>query len=284
MILVSPMRNSDHSYLLQAGSLPTNPALLQATYDVALNWVYSTGRSALNKISNVTFFIVAPLMMYLMHPYAKERTWAVHVFWPMLMVVGIFSAYYHMTLSYLGQLLDEISILWILAVGYSIWFPRPHFPNFIKDRRQFVSAVSVAACVSTLMSFAKPTVNAYVLNCVTFHIIYVLVLEMRKCTIPKIHRLAAMSVCWWLLAISCWLSDRLLCGFWRWINFCYLHSFWHVLISITVVHSITLFAYFDAVYEIPQCQPEIQYWPSNRCQFGLPYLAVHSNQKPKKSC
>lgn len=42
--------------------------------------------------------------------------------------------YFHMTLSYVGQLLDELSILWTLAVAYSFWYPRVYFPRFIKTR------------------------------------------------------------------------------------------------------------------------------------------------------
>lgn len=43
--------------------------------------------------------------------------------------------YFHMTLSFLGQLLDEISILWLLASGYSVWMPRCYFPKFVKGNR-----------------------------------------------------------------------------------------------------------------------------------------------------
>lgn len=42
--------------------------------------------------------------------------------------------YFHMTLSYVGQLLDELSILWTLAVAYSFWYPKVYFPRCIKSR------------------------------------------------------------------------------------------------------------------------------------------------------
>jgi len=39
-----------------------------------------------------------------------------------------------MTLSYVGQLLDELSILWTLAAAYSFWYPKVYFPRCIKSR------------------------------------------------------------------------------------------------------------------------------------------------------
>ncbi|XP_051893797.1 alkaline ceramidase 1 isoform X2 [Pristis pectinata] len=190
-----------------------------------------------NMISNVSFFISAPIMMYLLHPYAQKRNKAVYLIWIMVMLVGCFSAYYHMTLSYFGQLLDELSILWVLAIAYMLWFPKRHL-KFIKSR----------------------------------------------CTDQRIIHLAFATVAWWFIAISCWLSDRLLCAFWRQINFYYLHSFWHVLINMAVVHGATLFAYFDAFYEIPETNPEVKYWPENWRYLSVPYLAIKMKDPLQKSC
>ncbi|KAM4706715.1 alkaline ceramidase 1 isoform 3-T3 [Discoglossus pictus] len=191
-----------------------------------------------NTVSNVVFFIVGPMMMYLLHPYASKRSLAVHLVWLMFIIVGLFSVYFHMTLSFLGQMLDELSILWVIAIAYSVWFPRPYFPSFIKNR----------------------------------------------CVYQDVHRLAVLSFCLWAVAISCWLSDRFFCGFWKRMNFCYLHSIWHIMICITVVYSNTLFSYFDAMYEIPECNPRVQYWPLKSLSIGLPYLTITKNPVPKKNC
>uniref|UniRef100_A0A4W3JGK3 Alkaline ceramidase n=1 Tax=Callorhinchus milii TaxID=7868 RepID=A0A4W3JGK3_CALMI len=38
-------------------------------------------------ISNSSFFISAPITMYLAHPYAREKSGAVHLVWIMLMLI-----------------------------------------------------------------------------------------------------------------------------------------------------------------------------------------------------
>lgn len=40
------------------------------------------------QVSNLIFFIIAPIMLYLLHPYAKERNLAIHLVWIMMIFVG----------------------------------------------------------------------------------------------------------------------------------------------------------------------------------------------------
>lgn len=117
------------------------------------------------QFSNVFFLVFGPLMMFLMHPYAQKRSRAVYYVSVLFMAVGtcecmklwecsgnapspnlttsaclhlptgVFSMYFHMTLSFMGQMLDEISILWLLSSGYAVWMPRCYFPKFIKGNR-----------------------------------------------------------------------------------------------------------------------------------------------------
>ncbi|KAI1891617.1 hypothetical protein AGOR_G00145630 [Albula goreensis] len=237
-----------------------------------------------NTMSSFIFFVVSPIMLYLFHPYARERNLAVHLVWLMMIFVGLFSMYFHMTLSYVGQMLDEISILWVLAIGYALWFPRRHFPFFVKDRSSFCWMVLLITIVTTLSSFIKPTANAYALNCFAIHILYSLGVEMRSCTDQRVLRLARVSIGLWVLAISCWISDRFGCSFWQKLNFCYLHGIWHILIVVATAYGSTLIAYLDANYEIPYSLPDLQYWPHDNWALGLPYIVLKGTTKTQKSC
>ncbi|NXG55676.1 ACER1 ceramidase, partial [Hemiprocne comata] len=198
-----------------------------------------------------------------------------------LLLAGIFSMYFHMTLSYMGQILDELSILWALAVAYSFWYPRVYFPRFIKTRKHFFWLSGVTTVISTLMSFIKPAFNAYALNCIAFHLLYLTRRELKKCNDKRVHRMAAVMVVWWVLAITSWLSDRWLCGLWQAINFPYFHSFWHVLIAMALLYCCPLVIYFDVNYEMPSFKPKLGYWPSDSWPVVVPYVTL---EEPHKQC
>ncbi|NXV80984.1 ACER1 ceramidase, partial [Atlantisia rogersi] len=197
------------------------------------------------------------------------------------LLAGIFSMYFHMTLSYVGQLLDELSILWTLAVAYSFWYPKVYFPKCIKTRKHFFWLCGVTTVISTLMSFIKPAFNAYALNCIAFHLLYLTWRELKKCDDKRVHRMAAVMVMWWVLAISSWISDRWLCGLWQAINFPYFHSFWHVLIAMSLLYCCPLVIYFDVSYEMPSFKPKLSYWPSDSWPVVVPYVVL---EEPHKQC
>ncbi|OWK12409.1 ACER1 [Cervus elaphus hippelaphus] len=120
-------------------------------------------------------------MTFLMRPYIQKRSRYFYVLFILFTVTGLFSMYFHMTLSFLGQMLDEIAILWLLASGYSIWLPRCYFPTFLgQNRSWYISLIVTITLLSTFLSFLKPTINAYALNAIGLHIVYIVVQEYKK--------------------------------------------------------------------------------------------------------
>ncbi|XP_066201241.1 alkaline ceramidase 1 isoform X2 [Saccopteryx leptura] len=233
-----------------------------------------------NTFSNVPFFIFGPLMMFLMHPYAQKRSPCVYVICVLFMIIGLFSVYFHMTLSFLGQLLDEISILWMLAGGYGVWLPRCYFPAFLGGNRpQFIFLVIIATMISTFLSFLRPTINAYALNSIAVHILYIVFQEYKKTNNKELRHLIEISVVLWAFALTSWICDRFLCSFWQRINFCYLHSIWHVLISITFPYGMVTMALVDARYEMTDQTLKVRYWPRDTWLMGLPYVEISDDHK-----
>ena len=61
---------------------------------------------------------------YLFRPYSKHVGAGINAVWLLLMVVGLGSIYFHATLSFAGQIIDELAIAWVLLAGFAIWMPK----------------------------------------------------------------------------------------------------------------------------------------------------------------
>ncbi|XP_058137091.1 alkaline ceramidase 1 [Dasypus novemcinctus] len=233
-----------------------------------------------NTVSNVFFLILGPLTMYLMHPYAQKHSCPVYLVCALLTVIGLFSMYFHMTLSFVGQLLDELSILWLLATFYGLWLPRCYFPAFLgKSRSHFKRLVFLITVVSTLLAVVRPTFNSYVLNLFGVYVVSIVIREYRKIGKKEVRRLIEITLALWALALTSWLSDRLLCDFWQRIHFFYLHSIWHVLISFSCPYGLTALLMVDASYEKLGKALRVRYWPRDTWPVGLPYLEAREDDR-----
>lgn len=86
------------------------------------------------QFSNILFFIYPPLLTGLFREYAQCVNRGVYLIWGLLLTVGLTSAYFHATLSLVGQLLDEVAILWLLMAAFALWLPKRYFSYGFKER------------------------------------------------------------------------------------------------------------------------------------------------------
>lgn len=140
-----------------------------------------------------------PILMVLFKDYGKHVSPGIHIVWILLMVVGISSAYFHATLSLLGQLLDEISILWVYdrsnqpiyqsLTAHSIFryssvmiffCPRRYLPQVIRKRTTFTAIMLTFTVTATILSVWNPIINAFALFGLTVPTFYLLYNELER--------------------------------------------------------------------------------------------------------
>ncbi|XP_013133267.1 PREDICTED: alkaline ceramidase [Papilio polytes] len=237
-----------------------------------------------NTVTNVIFFLFPPVLIHLFQEYSKFVNPAINVLWVLLMVVGLSSAYFHATLSLVGQLLDELAILWVFMAAFAMFFPKRYFPKFLGGNRRLLSFYcSLFAVLSTGFLVMHPAANAFALMTLVAPALFFLYKELNRVKCPRVYRLGlrCMAVC--LLAMFCWIIDRMFCDAWLSIDFPYLHGVWHILIFIASYTALVLGAYFNVSEERPEQKPQLRYWPRNDFELGIPYIAIKHPRKKDKN-
>lgn len=99
----------------------------------------------------------------------------------------------------------------------------------------------------------------------------------------RVYRLGLRSTAVWLVAVICWINDRMFCDVWSSISFPYLHGFWHVFIFIAAYTVLVVYAYFYVENELPQRRPLLKYWPVNDFELGIPFISIRNPGKEFKN-
>ncbi len=91
------------------------------------------------QFSNFIFILFPPILIHLFKDYGYFINQGIHIIWVLLIIVGLSSAYFHATLSLIGQLLDEVAILWVCSAAFSMFSPKALFPKFLNGDRYTLS-------------------------------------------------------------------------------------------------------------------------------------------------
>ncbi|CAB0034799.1 unnamed protein product [Trichogramma brassicae] len=206
----------------------------------------------MNTLSNALFVLLPPVLMHLFRDYGRFVNPGIHVIWFLLMVVGISSAYFHATLSLI-------------------------FPSVCQNSRKIFSLyTTLVTVIGTVLAMFHPAVNAFALMTLSIPASVCLVLELKRTKSQRVYRLGLRCGAILLLAITCWLNDRLFCDTWLNLNFPYLHALWHLFIFIASYTATVLFAYFSVKEERPHQTPMLKYWPRDDFELGIPYVTIKS--------
>jgi alkaline ceramidase len=248
-----------------------------------------------NTFSNLPFVVLPPLLMYLFRNYANYVSPELNIVWFLLIIVGLGSSYFHATLSFSGQIVDELAILWVLLAAMSVAIPDSKlvgFP-FYGSREKLKRLLAISSVFGTVLAFVNPQINAILLQCFALPFLILLGQNMSSTRNWTVIRLLAASVFWWMLAVTCWINDRVFCQLWRTmlspfgIQYLQFHGWWHVLIVIGSYTAVVVVAYFRAKESCAERRPRIAYWPETRWawEVGVPFVKVDTaiRQENKKS-
>jgi len=227
-----------------------------------------------NTISNGIFIVIPPILIYLFKQYQRQVCGGVNVVWILLILVGVGSAYFHSTLSLVGQLVDELAILYVCLAALANWVPNCYLPVVFSggNRWKFHATLSVFGVLATFVSLIEPELNHLMLFAFIIPGMWLLIKELRSCKCPRVYSVGVKSAVWLFLAIFCWIVDRNLCDL---IRFQYLHCCWHIFVCLGAYLGCVCYAYFYACHECPEQEPVLRFWPNNEnVWFGIPYVKL----------
>jgi len=227
-----------------------------------------------NSISNAPMVVIAIIQMFLFKNYAKvvptcENVW---IFWMFLMLTGIGSAYFHSTLSLLGQLIDELGILWTFSAGICFCIDEKVLPKMLMNRCFYRQVVATFAVLTTALTFLKPEVNHVLLFFLVPPTIWICYATAKWQKNTVFRYLIKKAVLTFVLAIVFWVLDSHLCSFWLKINFPYLHTFWHVLVTFGAYEAFVAMSFCYADFTVPEKKPQLT--TSSLKNFGLPFISL----------
>uniref|UniRef100_A0A0K0EMR5 Alkaline ceramidase n=1 Tax=Strongyloides stercoralis TaxID=6248 RepID=A0A0K0EMR5_STRER len=232
-----------------------------------------------NTITNLPIMILPMINVMLLRKYIKEINSM--IFWPHLLLTinGIASTYYHATINLFGQLVDELSLVWLITICLISYIPiMKCFPQkwhkFIPNIRLYLGIFTV---IVSILCFIEPSLNAIALMIFSIPGCYVIYYEGKNSGLEETSKCVDRIFVFWGLAATFWVSDRVFCDFWLYIGAPYLHAIFHIFASWAGYTSFLMFSLIDIHKKSHEHDyiAKVKYIPSyNKGVFSVPYITL----------
>ena len=231
-----------------------------------------------NTITNLPLIVVPALTLYTKawSSYATHVHQGIYVQLVISAIVGFGSILFHGSLSLIGQMLDEMAIIWYACMGYAVLCPDKYRPSFCAGAKGNIIAVVTMLCL-TISWFIDPILNPFWLFSTTVPAFGVVCWEaFIKHTNVKTTKYARIIVFSFLFSLICWSGDKIACDTWLRLGTPGLHWFFHILAGIANYYTLVMFAFLRADLDMCNIKPSIKHIK----YFSIPY--VHCEARRKK--
>uniref|UniRef100_A0AC34RP73 Alkaline ceramidase n=1 Tax=Panagrolaimus sp. JU765 TaxID=591449 RepID=A0AC34RP73_9BILA len=232
-----------------------------------------------NTLTNLPIIVLPLLNILILWKYIQEVNWMIILPHLLLTFNGFASAYYHATLNLFGQLVDELSLVWLINTCLVVYMPVMRwYPQHLKQHLDRIrwTIVGFTVLISGLC-FIRPNLNALALMSYSVPSIFVIYYEGSNTGIP-----ATLTTTWrifvlWAIASTCWFSDRLLCDVWLYLGVPYLHAIFHLISSVAGYHVFVMFSLVDIKRRDTEHKfnPVIRHFPIDKATwYTVPYITL----------
>ncbi|KAI6194280.1 Alkaline ceramidase [Aphelenchoides besseyi] len=243
-----------------------------------------------NTITNLPIIVLPLVNAFLLREYIQHVNGWVFVPHLLLTFNGIASTLYHATLSLFGQLVDELSLLWLINMCVMAYLPICKFcPDSVRKRITSVryAVIALTAGISALC-FLKPSANALALMTFSIPGLACIYHEGSKANLPEAEQFTARVFSLWILAMAFWFCDKIFCDFWLYLGTPYLHAVFHLLSSLAGYNLFVMLSFLDITRRSKdhEFQAQIRYFPGGTKvsgRFCFPYITLSSNEKDMNS-
>ncbi|CAD6185615.1 unnamed protein product [Caenorhabditis auriculariae] len=232
-----------------------------------------------NTVTNLPIIVLPLLNCLLLRKYVRDVNAGLLLPQLLLTFNGLASTYYHATLNLFGQLVDELSLVWIITVFLVVYIPVMRwFPKKFNQRLLLVRwAVVVVTAVISALCFLEPNLNAVALMLFSVPAAVVINYEGTNSGLPEIESFPRRILTLWGAAFSFWFADRLLCDFWLYLGTPYLHALFHLLAGVAGYTIFIMFSVIDIDTRSDRHRftAAIRYFPDKSGSiFSFPYISL----------